>query len=348
MKRSSIIISNFLIPVIFLAAPSAAQEKQGNCAVNLKEAQSLYQAGIIEEIPALLTGCISSGFTREEKIQAYKLLINAYIFDNNTVMAEESMLLFLQAFPEYEIIATDPNEFTELMSQFDNHPRISLGILAGGNVSFIRILESIGTHQSVGNPGNYKPSAMGFQAGLMLAKNITGRIEFNAEAVYKQTVYSYSVSPDANSFLQFTEKQSYIQIPVSGTYTFIQNKFSPYARFGFLGGFLLTSGGNLEKTFVDNVATPVSGEQINMIEKRNRMNYWMIIGGGIRYRIPKAYLRADIRYNLGLKNQVSDASWADTQSDLEWKYGYRDSKTVRDDLAFNIGYVRIIYNPRKK
>lgn len=345
-KLSALAVLLFL--VILTGLPAIAQETERTCAINLKEAQSLYQSGKIESIPALITDCIKSGFTKEEGIQAYKLLINAYIFDNNIQKSEEMMLAFLQKYPEYEIIATDPNEFVHLMDQFNNRPRLLIGIMTGINLSQIRTSENIGTHQVKGNPGDYKPDGVGFQVGFMLAKNLTERIEFDAEAQYKQAVYSYVVKPEDISLLKFRETQSSIQFPVTSTYTFLHGKLRPYIRAGFLSGLIVSSSANLTKTFADNVATPVSGEQINLIDKRNRINFWAIIGGGIKYKIPKGYLRADIRYNFGLKNQVNNNSWTDTRSDLEWKYGYRDDKNIRDDLAFNIGYVRIIYNPRKK
>jgi hypothetical protein len=338
----------FLLPVLVYTFPLNGQEKEGNCAINLRLAQTAYEAGQIEGIPALITGCIKSGFTKEEKIQAYKLLINAYIFDDNIEKAEQVMYDFLVAYPEYEVIATDPNEFADLMNQFDNRPRYSVGVMAGGNLSQIRILENIATYETKGNVGNYKSGGLGFQAGLLFAKNLTDVIELNLEVQYKLAKYSFNVSPDSFSTVKKYETQSVLLFPVSVSYKFLPGKFSPYGRLGLLTGYMLTSGADLVKTFKAGTATPLSGEQIDLINKRNRVNMWIIIGGGVKYKISKGYIRADIRYNLGLKNQVSNNSWKDKQSDLEWKYGYRDDKNVRDDLTFSIGYVRTIYHPRKK
>ena len=349
MKRntlSTIVIC--LFPMMFMNYSLDAQDKEDNCAINLRLAQSRFEAGQIEGIPDLITGCIKSGFSKEDKITAYKLLINTYVFDGNIEKAEEVMFDFLIAYPEYEILATDPNEFSELMNQFDNKPRYSVGVIGGGNISLVRILENIATYQTTNNVGNYNPSGLGFQAGFIFGKNIGDNFEVNAEILYKSVKYSFIGTPVSFSSFEFKESQTYVQLPLSVTYSVLPGMLSPYARLGFLSGYMLSSDASVVKSYDDGTALPLSGEKIDLIDKRNLLNFWLIIGGGVKLKITKGYLRADIRYNLGLNNQVSNKSWNDPQSDLEWKYGYRNDKNIRDDIIFNFGYVRTIYHPRKK
>ena len=64
---------------------------QTDCSVKLDSAQNLFENGIIEEIPQVLNPCIEEGFTREQKISAYKLIILTYLFDDNQQGAESTM-----------------------------------------------------------------------------------------------------------------------------------------------------------------------------------------------------------------------------------------------------------------
>jgi hypothetical protein len=215
-------------------------------------------------------------------------------------------------------------------------------------LSFIRVQERISTYSSDIH-GKYSPSGIGFQAGLMISKNITEKIDVNLEAIYKQTAYSFSLNnPSDGTHLNYIEKQSLYQIPVSATYTFMERRFSPYARIGLICGYLNSSAASGVVKYSGNVANDITGKEINQIDKRNGLNFWTIVGAGVRYKISKGYLRADVRYNLSLKNQVNNKSWLDSQNDLIWLYRYAESKTYRDDLTFSIGYVRTVYHPRKK
>ena len=131
-------------------APAIIIAQEMNCAVNLREAESLFDIGQIEGVPDLLTECLKSGFTREERIQAYKLLINAFIFDDNLEQAENYTLEFLNKYPEYEIVATDPSEFVNLLEEFNNDARASIGLSGGLNFSNVRIIEPFGVNSLVG------------------------------------------------------------------------------------------------------------------------------------------------------------------------------------------------------
>ena len=69
-----------IVPV-FLMTQSPAQEE--NCAFRLREAQQLYEAGRIEDIPGMLQPCIERGFTQEERLTAFKLIILCQIYNDN-------------------------------------------------------------------------------------------------------------------------------------------------------------------------------------------------------------------------------------------------------------------------
>jgi hypothetical protein len=315
---------------------------QENCALNLKRAQEFFSAGQIEEIPALIESCLKNGFTREERVQAYKLLINAYVFDDNLEKAEIVMLDFLKKYPEYEIISTDPSEFVNLKEQFDNRPRFSLGIIGGGTYSVIRGIEPVNTSPIHGNYGNYNTSGVSYHVGLAFIKNLNTRIELCLEANYKTTVFDHYLDPNSFTTNSYYEAQQLINFPLTAKYSFGKGKYLPYASLGFNTGILFKSGADL-------ISIPgTESPRLSNIGNRETLCFWGVIGAGVKLKVPKAYIFLDVRYNLGLNNQVNNKGRGLTQTDELWLYQTRDDSFYHDDLNFSLGIVRTIYKPRKK
>ena len=332
-----------ILTVFFLTAIGVnLLNAQENCALNLKKAQDLFNSGQIEGIPELIESCLQSGFTKEEKVLAYKVLINAYVFDDYREKAEETMFDFLKKYPEYEVISTDPSEFVNLMREFDNRPRFSIGIIAGGTYSIIRPIESVTTSPISGNYGDFTTSGVSYHAGISLIKSLNEKIDLCVEADYKNTVFNQSFDPNSFTSNATFEAQQLINMPISATYTFGNGKYTPFARLGFNTGLLISSGVDLTSTPGDK------SSRISNLDSREKLNFYGVIGGGVKMKVSKAYIFLDVRYNLGLKNQVLDIGRNNTQSDALWKYQSRDDSFYHDDLNFSVGFVKTVYKPRKK
>lgn len=85
------------------------------CTGLLEDAREAYTAGMVELVPELLLPCIESGLTGEAKKDAYKLVINAYLFDYMPDEADNMMSDFLDENPSYEAQSSDPAEFKLLL-----------------------------------------------------------------------------------------------------------------------------------------------------------------------------------------------------------------------------------------
>src|SRR5688572_27141366 len=91
----------FIFCLVFLSKGMLAQqipvveeeEEEGECSVVLKQAQKMYDDGKIETIPQFMQACLSraDGFTREEKVQAYRLLVLSYLFQDNKAEADKHL-----------------------------------------------------------------------------------------------------------------------------------------------------------------------------------------------------------------------------------------------------------------
>jgi hypothetical protein len=109
-KRILLILPLFL----WLQSSLVAQDVVG-CTQLLEDAREAYSAGMVELVPELLLPCIKSGLSGAPKVEAYKLVINAYLFDYLPDEADRLMSDFLDENPNYEPLVSDPAEFKLLL-----------------------------------------------------------------------------------------------------------------------------------------------------------------------------------------------------------------------------------------
>ncbi|MCF8380518.1 MAG: PorT family protein [Bacteroidales bacterium] len=346
----------FFLSLIFLN-PGILFAQEKDCAVNLQEAQNQFNMGQIERVPDLLMDCLKSGFTREERIQAYKVLINAFIFDDNLLQAELYCLEFLKKYPEYEIVATDPSEFVNFLNEFDNDPRASVGLGGGVNFSRIRMFEpfgvdsQVGLGSGIGGDGDYNSSGFGFQVGFIYNLNIRPNLELSMEPMIIQNTFEFQHRPFDFAFVEYSEDQLRVDFPVSMIWVLKKyGKVAPYLRAGLKTSYLISAKSDAKRTY-ENTTSPLEdaeGPGLEILDNRKINNYWAILGGGVRYKIPNAYFFLDLRYNLGLLNQVNNLSRNDGMDENAWLYYYLDDNFVLNDISVCFGISKTIYNPKRK
>ena len=351
LKRICMIFCLFFLG--FMIKPCLAQEEQGECAFILQEAENLYSQGLIEGIPEMLDSCIRMGFTQEERLQAYKLIILTLLFDDEQEQADQAMLAFITRYPEYEIAPTDPVEFIYLFETYDNSPKISFGIMGGLNLANNIIKEQYGTYNYDNSDKDFNLSGMGFQVGARVNFHLSNSIQLSFEPMLMQNKFENLASItnlDGEQYneLSFDESQTRIEFPLTGTYDFEFGNFKPYARLGINLGLITNVYSKITRTYTDGSQNiDVTGPDINIPDYRKKLNYWAVIGGGIKYKIPRSYIMLDLRYNLGLSNQAKPNDRLVFDSEQIWKYHYIDDNFTLDNFAFSVGFVYLLYKPRK-
>lgn len=100
---------------LWLQTSLDAQDMVG-CTGLLEDAKEAYAGGMVELVPELLLPCIKSGLSGAPKQEAYKLVINAYLFDYLPDEADKLMSDFLDENPNYEALPSDPAEFKLLLN----------------------------------------------------------------------------------------------------------------------------------------------------------------------------------------------------------------------------------------
>jgi hypothetical protein len=316
---------------------------QDDCSETLSKAQKLYDAGVIEQIPQLLIPCINSGFNSEERLQAQKLIILAYLFDNNLKDADNTMYTFLKQNPEYEAMASDPAEFVQLFQTYRNVPIASIGLSIGTNYN----LASPSDIYSInGESGTYTHSGFTYQAGIAYKQYLNKRFDVLIEPSYSTNAYSFTnLLEYTSNFLQtINENQSRVDVPLSLLYNIIYSgKFTTYLRAGAGVSYLISSSGTAKLTGFRNLSSPT----INLLSFREPLQYMAIGGIGLTYNLRKSYIFLDLRYNRSFTNQVNTKKRLGT-GDLHDLYLYTENDFSLHSVWFSIGYCYKFYKPEKK
>lgn len=342
-------LKNFACLLFLLSAEAHAQE---DCAISLKNAQKTYEEGAIEKVAEVLAPCLEKGFSKAEKVEAYKLLVLTSFFENNRVEAENYMVKLLRLDPEYQInSAVDPPEFIKLYESYRTLPLYTIGASGGGNFSFVKVLNKFSVADAENSAGKYS-AAVSYQVGVNVNRYLFDKAELSLDILFINNRFRYG-NDDMFGYTSIdgtvtTESQNWLGIPLSMTYDFTKNKIRPYGRLGGGVGFLLSDNLRIERK--KEGVSFAEGPDIDLLDPvshRNKTNYWICAGAGVKYKIPRGLMIFDVRYNLGLVNQVNgNERYSNTE--LLYKYYYVDSNFKVSNLAFSVGYVRLLYKPQKK
>jgi len=328
----------------------------------LQEAQEMFDAGLIETIPDKLAGCLKTGFTNEELLQAHKLIVLSYLFDDNVEMADESMLKFLTDFPSYEPVATDPREFVALMETYNTDPVLMLGVGVGANFSFPIMREEMGVHNNLLHGGNLAPGGAGFHGSFMVERELIQNLNLLGELGVANILYdtylddeSEIIEPSAEitdfSIIEYYETQTQIRLPISVSYNFTETDFKPYVRVGIVPAILLVAKAEANRSYINTGNTyldPLEVANVDIMNGRRFINLWAFAGAGFNYKLGPGNFFLDLRYYMNLLNQVKPGSDPFMFPDLTFKIYYANDEFFLNNLTVTAGYMFPLYRPKKK
>jgi len=327
--------------------------QQEDCIFKLQEAEKLYTQGLIEEIPQLLEPCIKKGLSKEDKLQAFKLVILSYLFDDNQQEAEREILNYIKQYPEYEIIPTDATEFVYLFESYNPVPVYSFGGSFGSNTSLMSLLEPFDTENLDDYTGDYTPSGMGLQGGLFIDRYLHKNWRLSVELFYSQNKFKYNDLLYGFAQINYIETHTAIHLPLTVTYSFkTEKKWNPYLRAGFGTSLLLDAKSTMTRDYVETGSlqfAKIKGSDIDIKNNTESLHYWTILGGGVKYKIPHSYLFFDVRFNYGLNNSIkTENRFDENEQELIFKYFFEHDDFKLNNLSFSLGWAYTFYKPQKR
>jgi hypothetical protein len=353
LKRLSLIL------LLFLGMQTLSAQDLVDCTYMLEDAKEAYNAGMVELVPELLLECIqTNGLTGEARKEAYKLVINSYLFDYMSEEADSLMDDFVSEFPNYRAVSADPQEFTSML---DAH-LIALGIdpteipvdstvigrknffqkfkereinkgageygnTLGFNVGIPLTLPFTLEGYSVGDP-TQDESSFGLLPGIMLGAEanliLSQKLEASFGLIYDLSRFSYSASPISRTSYRYVEAQHQALVPISVMYKFNpeNRKVCYYLRGGIIPSYLFSATGKGTRT--SGSEDELSVDPVNITDSRVKLNLDGMLGGGFRIPLSNAFIFTEIRLSTRLiKANQEDMRYQD--NDITWLLYHVDS-----------------------
>lgn len=339
-----------LVLISFLFSFTNSYAQLTSCAQTLRLARSVYEQGRLHEIQELLKKCLESGFTKEEKIEAYKILALSYIYLEEPANADAAMLQILRLDPEYIINeSVDPAEFIALYNSFRTTPIYSLGLKIAPSYNWLHTVAS----NSAGSGYSENSPQLGFEAGVVSEIPITKKISISAELLFKTCKVSTEhkgllVDEDGNTLSDVEQVQTFgsIKLPVNVSLFLMNKKYKPYLSLGITPEYILSSNMTITR-FITNYA-PVTERSFDAKELINPFLLSANIAAGAKYKIKRGYLYGEVRFNYGLTQLTKSDAIYTAIPELSFAYAYPANINKLNSISLTFGYLRNQYNPKKK
>jgi hypothetical protein len=336
-------VSKILLTGLLLFGWFWTVNAQLNCSEQLRQAERRYDEGLLDDIPMMLRNCFNSGFTREEKVNAYRLLILTHLFSDNRQGADDEMYRFLRDFPEYNITPADPKEFSDLYLTYRTEPVLKIEPYLGINYSKPYVFE----YFSVSDLNQSVPiysSNFGFSGGT----NFTDRINNNIDGSIGLAIHYSSVGLYYQVFdythVNGTYTDIYAGVPISMRYNLSYKGFDFFAKAGMETQYLLYSQNSLVRGFTaggDNIV-----ETVDFTPFRKRYDFRPFIGIGLTPEFGNIRLMFDAGVRFSTIIPVDKDSRYSGNELLE-KFYFIEDKWMTNHFYLNVTYIFSIYKPSK-
>lgn len=346
-------MSKKYILVCFTLLVISCQVALGQCTQSLNSAEDEFEKGRLLDIPSMLSLCLKrNGFSKEEKIRAYKLLTKVYIFSDQEAAAEEALINLLKSDPEHQLNNLfDPAELFYLYEKFRVKPIYRVALKLGANFSMPNDFDQFSTFTGSDDSREYI-SQLGINGELTIERHITNGIEVAMGIQFSTSKFSVQeFFNNTDISLNVNESQTWIKVPLLARYNFFyDNKntsFLPYVS-GGLSFNLLFDAKFTDSERQGGTQRSINGYDLLTNNERNKTNFSLFVGGGMKIRSNRVhFFTIEARYEIGLLNYVNSENRYLNNASVSGLAYVPDNLSL-NYLSFSLGYTHSIYNPKKK
>lgn len=323
----------------------------------LTRASGEFNLGHFVGIPRILTDSATRKMSKEQKVRAFSILSQTYLVLDKPALADSSYLELLRADPEY--IASEDKDAIDvvfLSQKFTTRPVFTPHARLGLPFAWSSTIVSNSTSPVPTDVSQFlRP---GFQFGVGMDWNITDQWSLGTEGVlsfrsYRKQVSGISDGDDINVI----DKQTWVDIPLYVKFSDDKGKWRPFGYAGVALNLLIGSRATIDfvnRSSSQGQESPEAGPDIRVNPSRYLINRSLVIGGGVKYKIGKNYVFADLRYMYGMTNITKpEGVYYRTQGDNPQalveeltKYQYVFDFLSINSVTISVGYVLPIYQPR--
>lgn len=343
MKTINKYLTFFFITVALQCLPPVVVAQANDCPGRLDSARMLYRNGFIDEIPQLLLPCMNDGFTGEQKLQAYNLLILTYLFDDRQADAEKQVMSLLNEFPSYTPDQGEPLELRYMLTGFKAVPAFSYGVRFSA-VSAFPYVTFNNTASALPGEKDKVTTLPGYMAELSLSFALRHNIfiETGFGNVYRS--FRFTTYPMSHTESSLTEHQNLLVLPLAVTIAGSRKGWKPVFSVGTRMDYLWKDRVAAQLLYTGNEKGSVSGSREDVLAYRNALQTNIYIASGLQRYTRSGYWYLQLAGTIGLTNQAKS-----NRPDYDRWAGYQlveDNYRVHS-LQVSAGYMFSKFKPRK-
>jgi hypothetical protein len=326
---------------------------QDVCSQQLEAAQRQFNEGRFYNVEPLISDCLKSGFTKQERISALELLALTKLYLDEMAQADSVYLDLLRQDPERKVNElVDPPDLIFLHNHFRTKPVFYWSIIGGINFTSPAVIHNYSVFDDA-RINEQSKARLGFEGGLNIEFNVYKDIYVGGAILFRRRNFLYtdeakffSPEPKDGFKISHIEANNYISLPVVAKYLVGQERIRPY----FYGGInfdllMFASHGDLVKIspFGED---PIEITSQDITSYRNPVNLSALIGIGCMIKSNGLSLIAlDLKIEPGLTNITKESRRYADQGNLITT-GYVHDAMRLNSISFSVRFVRPFYNPK--
>ncbi len=290
--------------LLFFLFFSVSVFAQNDCERNLLDAKADYNTGNLYAIPGKLTDCLDAGFSKAEKVDAYRLLTLTYLNINQNEKAKESLIKLLNIKTDFRVLPNiDPPELYSLYRKIDTDPQYFIGAVVGINYNTIQ-MQNDRSNSNISIEEGVNTQYIGlrsYQLGAQYIMPLFSNFWLKAEAVYQNQRYAFDQSrptyidvedPENTEDIKYsyTSRNNGVNISLSARSIIDKYYWKPFVEYGLTGRY------NISHEFNDYVSKYSEDpdafefdEPIEMDEFRRQFNFGFHLHIGSMFKMWEYY-----------------------------------------------------------
>ncbi|MEJ2005384.1 MAG: outer membrane beta-barrel protein [Cyclobacteriaceae bacterium] len=294
-------MKKLLLTISFFVVAFSLKSQGLTCAESLTEAERLFEQGKFYGIPKMLKPCLDNGFNSQQRIDAYFLLTQTYLFLDDPIAAEDSYLKLLHEDPEYlPDLDLDPIDVIYLSEKFTTRPIFIFTSRMGANYTATDVILPFNTSDL---PLQAKYTlGVGFEGAIGMDVVFSDLLSIGTEIGLVQKKYKFSQVMFGNDEQTMLESQWNIEIPLLARLRWDLGNVTPYVYGGPSVSKLISATADLElidyqgEPALDGsemtlLQVPVNGPEVDISDQRVDFSYNIIAGAGVLIKVKQYYRR---------------------------------------------------------
>jgi hypothetical protein len=328
---------------------------QDLCSQNLEQAQRQFDEGKFYSIESLLSGCLKSGFTKQERINALELLALTKLYLDEMEEADSVYLNLLREDPEHQVNELiDPPDLIFLHNNFRTKPVFFWAVNAGINFTNTSIIHDYTAFSKNRTNEQYK-ARLGFELGLSIEFNVYEDLYVGGAFLYCLKNFLYTDEVQFESIersqpyqISYIDANNFISIPVFAKYMIGEKRIRPYVYAGLSTSLLMFSNQNDFGKVSPINEDPIELSSLDITSLRRKVMLSGIIGIGAMIKSGGLTLMAlDLKIEPGFTN-ITDESQRYSNQSIVISNGIVNDALRINSISLSVRFIRPFYNPKLK